>query len=69
MEAEQRQSRRKGQCVNPIGTTKGIQNVTRTSLVVQWIRIHLPMQGLQVLSLVQEDSTCRGATKPTCCSY
>ena len=28
-----------------------------TSLVVQWIRLHLPMQGTQVQSLVQEDPT------------
>ena len=35
----------------------------RTSLVVQWLRVHLSMQGTCVLSLVQEDSTCRGATK------
>ena len=35
-----------------------------TSLVVQWLRIRLPMQGTQVRSLVQEDPTCRGATKP-----
>ena len=34
------------------------------SLVVQWLRIHLPMQGTRVRSLVQEDPTCRGATKP-----
>ena len=30
---------------------------TQTSLVVQWIRIRLPMQGTQVRSPVQEDST------------
>ena len=30
----------------------------------QWLRISLPTQGAQVQSLVQEDSTCRGATKP-----
>ena len=35
-----------------------------TSLVAQWLRIHLPMQGTQVQALVQEDPTCRGATKP-----
>ena len=35
-----------------------------TSLVVQWLRIHLPMQGTRVQSLVQEDPTCRRATKP-----
>ena len=34
-------------------------------LVVQWLRIHLPMQGIWVRSLVQEDSICWGATKPT----
>ena len=34
------------------------------SLVVQRIGIHLPMQGTQVQSLVREDSTCGGATKP-----
>ena len=36
----------------------------RTWLVVQWLRILLPMQGTQVWSLVQEDSTSHGATKP-----
>ena len=35
-----------------------------TSLVAQWIRIHLPMQGTRVRALVLEDPTCRGATKP-----
>ena len=36
----------------------------RTSLVVQWLGIHLPMQGTWVLSLVREDSTCLRATEP-----
>ena len=35
-----------------------------TSLAVQWLRIHLPMQGTWIWSLVQEDSTCCRATKP-----
>ena len=37
-----------------------------TSLVVQWLRICLPMQAgnATVLSPVWEDSTCHGATKP-----
>ena len=40
-------------------------NVTvRTSLVVQWLRIHLPMQGTWVQSLVWEDPTCLRVTKP-----
>ena len=36
----------------------------RISPVAQWVRIHLPMQGTQVRSLAQEDSTCCKATKP-----
>ena len=35
-----------------------------TSLVAQWLRIRLPMQGTRVRALVREDPTCRGATKP-----
>ena len=35
-----------------------------TSLMVQWLRIRLPMQGTQVRALLQEDPTCHGATKP-----
>ena len=31
--------------------------------MVQWIRILLPVQGTQVPSLVQEDSTCRRTSK------
>ena len=38
------------------------KNTTRTSLVVQWLRIHLPIQG--VPSLIQEDSTCYGHLSP-----
>ena len=39
------------------------------SLLAQWLRIPLPMQGTQVQALVQEDPTCRGATKPMCHNY
>ena len=46
-----------------------ILKLSRTSLVAQWIRIRLPMQGTQVRSLVQEDPTCRGATKPECHNF
>ena len=35
-------------------------------LVVQWLRIHLPMRRTQVRSLVWEDSTSLGAAKPMC---
>ena len=36
-------------------------------MVVQWIRIYLPVQETSVQSLVQEDCTRRGATKPVHC--
>ena len=40
-----------------------------TSLVAQWFRIHLPMQGTWVQTLVQEDPTCCRATKPASHNY
>ena len=40
------------------------RGLRRTSLVVQRLRICLPTQATQVQSLVREDSTCLGATKP-----
>ena len=36
----------------------------RTPLVVQWLRIHLPMQGTWIWSLIQKYSTCCRAAKP-----
>ena len=39
------------------------------SLVAQWLRICLLMQGTRVQSLVQEDPTCHGATKPVHHNY
>ena len=44
-------------------TTKQKQT-HRASLVVQWLRIRLPMQGTQVRALVREDPTYRRGTKP-----
>ena len=41
----------------------------RASLVAQWLRICLPMQGTQVRALAWEDPTCRGATKPVRHNY
>ena len=38
--------------------------IERTSWVVQWIRIHLPMQGTRVQSLVREGLACHGAAAP-----
>ena len=41
-----------------------IENINRASLVAQWLRICLPMQGTRVPVLVWEDPTCRRATGP-----
>ena len=46
-----------------------IELLSGTSLMVQWLRIHLPMQGTQVRSLVWEDPTTRRAIKPSCHNY
>ena len=40
-----------------------------TSLVVQWLRICLPVQGTRVRALVREDPTYRRATKPVSHNY
>ena len=37
--------------------------------VVHWLRIHLPMQGTQVQSLVWKDPTCHVTTKPVYHNY
>ena len=39
------------------------------SLVAQWLRICLLMQGTRVRALVWEDPTCHGATKPVSHNY
>ena len=50
------------------GTTESVKEQemkwTGTSLVAQWLRIRLPMQGTRVQSLVWEDPTCHVQTKP-----
>ena len=43
--------------------------ITRASLVAQWLRICLLMQGTRVRALVWEDPTCRGATGPVSHNY
>ena len=45
------------------------KNEIGASLVVQWLRIRLQMQGTRVQALAREDPTCRGATKPVCHNY
>ena len=53
-------------------TTKPISiknRIAGTSLVVQWLRICLPVQGTWVRALVQEDPTCHRATEPVRRNY
>ena len=45
------------------------KNQFRASLVAQWLRILLPMQGARVRARVREDATCRGAPKPVHHNY
>ena len=52
---------------------KEIERIERktieTAMVVQWLRIRLPMQGTQVQSLVRElRSHLPQSTKPKCCT-
>ena len=46
-----------------------IQKKSWASLVAQWLRICLPIQGTWVRALVWEDPTCRGATRPVSHNY
>ena len=50
--------------------TKSIKNrLNQASVVVQWLRIRLPMQGTRVWALVGEDPTCHRANKPVRHNY
>ena len=42
---------------------------SRASLVAQWLRVCLPMQGTRVRALVWEDPTCHGAARPVSHNY
>ena len=46
-----------------------VKSLLRTSVVAQWLRIHLPMQGTRIRALLWEDPTCCGATKPVRHNY
>ena len=41
----------------------------RASLVAQWLRVCLLMQGTRVRALVWEDPTCHGAAGPVSHNY
>ena len=46
-----------------------IKKKYRASLVAQWLRICLLMQGTRVRALVWEDPTCHGAAGPVSHNY
>ncbi|KAJ8786668.1 hypothetical protein J1605_006157 [Eschrichtius robustus] len=46
-----------------------VETSARASLVAQWLRVCLPMQGTRVRALVWEDPTCRGAARPMSHNY
>ena len=49
--------------------SQGQDTEDRTSLVLQWIGVCLPMQATGVQTLGWQDSTCHGATKPISHDY
>ena len=61
-------------CSYPPGFQRALQSYSNqnsmgTSLVAQWLRICLPMQGTWVRALVWEGPTCCRATKPVRHNY
>ena len=70
-EAEERISDLEDKIVEIIATEQNKEKRMKlgASLVEQWLRICLPMQGTQVQALVWEDPTCRGATRPVSHNY
>ena len=53
----------------PKTNSKDKNKQTGASLVAQWLRVCLPMQGTRVRALVWEDPTCHGATGPMSHNY
>ena len=55
-------------CITVMTLVNVRSSIRGASLVVQWLRIHLPMQGTWIQALVQEDPT-HEATTPVCHNY
>ena len=59
----------KTMALNPSAGYFYLKRLSRASLVAQWLRICLLMQGTRVRALVWEDPTCRGAAGPVSHNY
>ena len=58
-----------GGCLRSTGQNLGNRTNFPASLVAQWGRKYQPVNAEEVLSLIQEDPTCRRATKPMSHNY
>ena len=56
-------------CLHFILVCAFLKTRSGASLVAQWFRVRLPMQGTWVRALVWEDPTCRRATGPVSHNY
>ena len=56
-------------CTETQKTPNSQSNLENEKRRAQWLGIRLLMQGTRVRALVQEDPTCRGATKPVHHNY
>ena len=63
-EAEERISDLEDRMMEFTAMEKNKEKRMRASLVAQWLRICLLMQGTRVRALVWEDPTCHGAAGP-----
>ena len=68
-EAEEWVSQLEDRVVEIIAMEQNKEKRMRASLVAQWLRVCLPMQGTRVRALVWEDPTCHGATEPVSHDY
>ena len=69
IEAEEQISDLEDRTVEFTAVEQNKEKRMRASLVAQWLRIYLPMQGTRVQALGWEDPTCRGATRPVSHNY
>ena len=54
---------------DPVQPKKYLKRGEGTSLVVQWLGVHLPMQGAWIRFLAGQRLHMHGITKPVCHNY